>query len=129
PRYTVSRWSPQSQHDLCTTANRVLPQWIPEACSSKKHFSCELVKPVGGCPNEFNSLGSLNWCISNSNEASYTCASTWCGFFNATVVTFKSDEKYNAYRDFISTIWIGATDHEREGHFVWASGLEKVKRV
>ncbi|KAK3764360.1 hypothetical protein RRG08_039956 [Elysia crispata] len=123
-------WAPSNPkfYDHCAQANSAYYYWLGSDCSSRVYFSCEIAKPGSGCPDGWNELEPLNWCIKDSPTlGDYNFAQTWCSALNASLITLKDRTKrdaFVAYRSTINRAWIGITDQEREGHFVWATGGE-----
>ncbi|RUS84588.1 hypothetical protein EGW08_007683 [Elysia chlorotica] len=79
-----------------------------------------------GCPRGWFSMWEMDVCIRDSVEkVPYSSARSWCASLNSTVVTLKNQRKhldYLDYRERFNYAWIGVTDQEEEGHFVWATG-------
>ncbi|RUS76040.1 hypothetical protein EGW08_016196 [Elysia chlorotica] len=121
PKYQASTWNDRDQYP-CTVVLSYNSTWAGQPCTARNNFTCEIVQPADGCPPGWYSLGSLGWCLNSVSLASYTDANTTCVSSNATVLTLKSKDKYDAFSDFVGSVWLGASDQEQEGYFVWFTG-------
>ncbi|RUS70948.1 hypothetical protein EGW08_021293 [Elysia chlorotica] len=121
--FFVGRRRSKAGHS-CTTLVMTQGFLNAQLCDGVEYnYTCEIVKPAGGCPLGWHPLGDLKWCLyGDIKVASYTNASATCEAFNGTVITFKDYQKFMILNAFFRRVWLDASDEGNPSRFYWSNG-------